>query len=85
MSRGQHRKPRTTTPRLRRAVAGLSIAAAAATGGLLATDHLTEVSGDTAWGAPDTDVEVGTATGDADTSVTTTVDVPVTPLDTAWG
>ena len=95
MSQGQHRKPRTKTPRrLRRAVAGLSLAAAAATGGLLAADNLTTVSGDAAWGAPDTDptiasgtgVDVGTqVTGDAGISVTGVVDVPVTPLDTAWG
>lgn len=84
MTHGAHRKPRTKTktPRLRRLAAGLSIAAAAATGALIA-DQVLAPQGDTTWGAPDTDptatpaVDTGTDPGTGDTAVT--------PLDTTWG
>jgi hypothetical protein len=88
VSRGHHRKPRTRTPRLRRTLAGISLAAAAVTGGLLAADDLTASSGDTAWGAPDTDPATVTADTSADTPAADTdvsTGVTVTPLDTAWG
>lgn len=89
MSRGHHRKPRTRTPRLRRTLAGLSLAAAAVTGGILAADDLTATSGDTAWGAPDTDPTTVTIDTGISTPLTgdTGIDagVTVTPLDTAWG
>lgn len=75
MSRGTHRKPGTTNPRLRRAIAGLSLVAAAATTGVIAAAELTTAtSADTAWGAPDTETDPSVATG-----------TDVTPLDTAWG
>jgi hypothetical protein len=92
-----HRKPRTRTPRLRRTLAGISLAAAAVTTGLAAADNLSGASGTAVWGALDTDLtvatvattdtgaEVGTAVGDVSVSTTTGVDVTVTPLDTAWG
>lgn len=92
MSRGHHRKPRTRTPRLRRTLAGISLAAAAVTGGFLAVDDLTAPSGDTAWGAPDTDLTVATSGTGAEVGATVAGDagtigagVAVTPLDTAWG
>lgn len=84
MSRGAHRKPRPTTSRLRRTLAGLSLAAASVTGTILAaTDTIAAPAADTAWGAPDTDPVVDTGTI---VDLDVTVDVPIaTPLDTAWG
>ena len=80
MPHGTHRKPRTTTPRLRRIAAGLSLAAAAATGAYLA-DDATATQGDTTWGAPDTTPTADDGSTAADTDPGTTV----TPLDTTWG
>lgn len=80
MPHGTHRKPRTTTSRLRRLAAGLSLAAAAATGAVLAEDAIATTQGDTTWGAPDTTtVDDGTSAPATDTGTT------VTPLDTTWG
>lgn len=85
VTHGSHRKPRTKTktPRLRRLAAGLGIAAAAATGALIA-DHALTPQSDTTWGAPDTDptLTLGVDTG-TDTGITG--GVTVTPLDTTWG
>jgi hypothetical protein len=92
-----HRKPRTRTrtPRLRRTLASLSLAAAAVTTGLAASDNLTATSGTSGtavWGAPDTDLTVATSDLGVDVGATVTGDagtigagVTVTPLDTAWG
>lgn len=84
MPHGTHRKPRTTTSptsRLRRIAAGLSLAAAAATGAVLADDAIATTQGDTTWGAPDTTtVDDGNGTTPATDPGTT-----VTPLDTTWG
>lgn len=73
MSHGQHRapKPKKTT-RFRRIAAGISLAAAAATTGIL-THDLATPQADTTWGAPDTDTTTPVDTG------------TVTPLDTTWG
>jgi hypothetical protein len=74
--------------RLRRIAAGLSLAAAAATGTALATD----VAGppDTTWGAPATADDTTWGVPPIDTTpivqpVTDTVDNLLTPLDTTWG
>lgn len=54
MSHGRHRAPKSRKPRrLRRLAAGLSLAAATATGTALTTDAIAAPQGDTAWGAPD--------------------------------
>lgn len=64
--------------RLRRALAGLALTTAAATGTL--TLHAYQPSGDTAWGAPATNTtpvtEPATDSGEEPTP---------DPLDTAWG
>lgn len=75
VSRGQHRAPKQPKPRrLRTLAAGLSLAAAAATGVTL-TSSLTAHPSDTGWGAPATDTTVA-----GDTTSTT-----VQPYDTGWG
>lgn len=60
----------------RRLLAGLTLATAAATGSLAATDTIATPQGDTAWGAPDITELPVTAPGDGPV---------VNPLDTAWG
>lgn len=82
MPHGTHRKPRTTTPRLRRIAAGLSLAAAAATGAYLADDAIATTQGDTTWGAPDT---TPTVNDGSSTTANTDPGTTVTPLDTTWG
>lgn len=82
MSHGTHRKPRTTTRRrLRRIAAGLSLAAATATGAALTNGLTEQASADTTWGAPDTDPTPVTPTPDTGGDDGTVV----TPLDTTWG
>lgn len=75
---------------LRRLLAGLTIATAAATGSLTATGTATAApTGDTAWGAPDpghdttNDTAWGTPPTDDDNAVGG--GATVTPFDTAWG
>ena len=66
--------------RLRRAAAGLALAAAAATG-LIVTTELVAPRADTTWGAPDTthgDAAVLPPAGDD-------VSTLITPMDTTWG
>lgn len=76
MSHGQHRAPKKKTTRFRRIAAGISLATAAATTGILTTDLTATPQADTTWGAPDTDT----------TTPVTPVDTgTVTPLDTTWG
>ncbi|MEU5043202.1 hypothetical protein [Streptomyces griseorubiginosus] len=84
MSQGRHRAPRTKARRLRRIAAGLSLAAAAATGATLADDVTTTAPSDTTWGAPDT---ADDTTWGVPPAGTTPVDDGgiVTPLDTTWG
>lgn len=77
MNRGQHRAPKTRKTRpLRRIAAGISIAAAAVTGGILADDLAATPPQDTTWGAPDGDTTWGAPAPDTGT---------VTPQDTTWG
>ncbi|WP_069766012.1 hypothetical protein [Streptomyces sp. LUP47B] len=95
MSQGRHRATRPATAplrrlsRLRRIAAGLSLAAAAATGTALAADLITGPP-DTTWGAPDTANDTTWGTPPIDTTpivqpVTDTVGNLLTPLDTTWG
>lgn len=84
MSHGAHRAPKPKTRRLRRIAAGLSLAAAAATGAFLADDLIATPQGDTAWGAPDID-STTTVTVDGTAGITADTSTTITPLDTAWG
>ena len=92
MSQGRHRATRPATAplrRLRRIAAGISIAAAAATGATLATDLITGPP-DTTWGAPATADDTTWGVPPIDTTpivqpVTDTVGNLVKPLDTTWG
>lgn len=78
MSRGAHRKPRPANRRLRRLVAGLSLAAATATGYALTDDTVSAPQGDTTWGSPDTE-PAPAATEDDGSGTASTL------RDTTWG
>jgi hypothetical protein len=83
----KHRKPRPPS-RLRKAVAALSITAAAAGGTALLADTAAGPP-DTTWGAPDTSDTTWTADDDqpgagGDNAATDTSGT-VTPMDTTWG
>lgn len=92
MSQGRHRATRPATAplrRLRRIAAGISLAAAAATGTALATDGIVGPP-DTTWGAPATADDTTWGNPPIDTTpivqpVTDTVGNLLTPLDTTWG
>lgn len=89
MSQGRHRatKPgKTRRPGLRRLAAGLSIAAAAATGiGLTATGALNAPTDDTGWGAPDTSLTPADTGWGSPSDGSTTGPGTVTTYDTGWG
>lgn len=75
---------------MRRIAAGLSLAAAAATGTALADDVTATAPADTTWGAPDTADDTTWGVPPVDTTpvvqpVTDTVGGLLTPLDTTWG
>jgi hypothetical protein len=65
---------------LRRLIAGLTLATAAAAGTLAATDSA--AAADTAWDAPATTQDTGWGTPPVDSIPDGTI---LTPLDTGWG